>query len=122
MTDFELIDGDLVFVDGELEITDEDLPIVRRALHTPAGRLSMLEFGRAGFVRDGEFGNEIFNELSEPFSPGFLSLVRQHCQEAVDLVSEGVSVETPIASLSDPHTVSVDVFHNLDSTPLTLSL
>lgn len=76
-----------------LEGREADRASVLRAAVTPYGFMGrwVMEDGEMKY-RDGDYGNAIYLELSEPISPSWLARAKAHHQRAMSFTSKDVKV------------------------------
>lgn len=76
--------------------------LLKRALLSPKGYITITEL-RDGqlFLKDSEYGNRVYEELSEGLTINFLSRVRGHVIEAINAANLNASVESVDVNIID---------------------
>ena len=103
----KLTKGNNIVNDVPLETNIVNL-LLKRALLSPFGHLTITELIEGTLLlKDNEYGNRIYEELSEGLTINFLSRVRSHTIQAIQNANLSTSVDTVDVTIIGAHTIQI---------------
>lgn len=122
--DIKLVEGDFSLIEGpdglDIEVYDEPEDLLLRAVSMPLGAVALLSPTE---LLDGELGNDLFQELSEPLTPNWISRARTHVLNAIDEMQiDRLQIEDIRLSVVDLNQIAIQVIYADGTLNTTLTL
>lgn len=125
--DIALSEGDLGLIDTplgpDLALESDVLPLLKRALITPLGHISLLTHSKTAFrTQDHLYGNEIYSLLSEPQDLSWLEESRTVIEKALEEAQLEATILSVEVIFSQPYEAYISVRYEFEEKPYSLNL